>query len=358
MTKKTIAVLKKARKYYRATKTSEFVKKYYKENKNKDIKYLRNIWNRNFYWDFFFQSMPNSIKSNEYVPHDFYGYKIESTFNDEHTALYVKDKNMYDRIFGNFGVKLPKTIFRCYNHIFMDESYTTIEDIGSFVKNIKQDIIVKQANYLPGGGEGVEKYVFSKGSLINSSDGKHIDVDALKANLEGNFIVQEIVQQHPQLAKYHPSSLNTIKVYSYRSVKTNKIEILMATFRTGGNNSFLDNASNGGLMVGLEIDEFNEAKLKEYGFDKWGNHSSKQLDTNTSFKDNEIPNFPEIIKAIEKLSNLVPYQRLIGWDFSLNEKGEPVFIELNIGSGVWGMQVANGKPVFGEFTAEIKDYIT
>ena len=44
-------------------------------------------------------------------------------------------------------------------------------------------------------------------------------------------------------------------------------------------------------------------------------------------------------------------------DFSINESGEPVMIELNIGSGVWGQQSSNGMPLFGDFTSEIKEYI-
>ena len=257
---------------------------------------------------------------------------------------------MYDRIFGNSGVRLPKTLFRCYNSLFMDENYKTIKDINSFVKNIKQDIIVKQANYLQGGGEGVEKYIFSKGNIINCEDKKCLDVDELKIKLKGNFIVQEIVVQHPKLSKYHPSSLNTLKVYSYRSVKTNETCVLMTTFRTGANNSFLDNASSGGLMVGLKIDSLNEAKLREYGF-------AFHPDTKIEFKDSEIPNFPAIIKSVKKLANFVPYQRLIGWDFGIDVNGDPVLIELNIGSGVWGHQIANGEPLFGDFSSEVKEYI-
>ena len=75
------------------------------------------------------------------------------------------------------------------------------------------------------------------------------------------------------------------------------------------------------------------------------------------FKDNEIPKFPLVVDSFKRLANFVPYQRLIGWDFTIDSNGEPVLIELNTGSGVWGLQATNGRPLFGEFTTEIKEYL-
>ena len=353
---KVILKLKSIRKYYRSKRTSRFVKKYYKQNKHKDIEYSRNIWNNNFYWDFFFQSLPHSKKSPNFVPQDFYGSKIESNLNDLDTLNNVKDKNMYDKVFGNSGVKLPKTIFRCYNHIFMDADYYTINNINDYIKNIRQDIIIKQANYLHGGGEGVEKYIFSNNELQNSNN--KLNIEDLKTKLKGNFIVQEVIKQHPELSKYHPSSLNTLKVYAYRSVKSNIVFAIMGSLRMGTGNTFLDNVSNGGLSVGLKIDKTsNKAILREYGLDQWNNFFDHHPDTKVKFKDNEIPNFPLVVDSVKRLANFVPYQRLIGWDFTIDTNGEPVLIELNTGSGVWGLQATNGRPLFGDFTSEIKEYI-
>ena len=48
----------------------------------------------------------------------------------------------------------------------------------------------------------------------------------------------------------------------------------------------------------------------------------------------------------------MPYLRLIGWDFTINDHNEVVFIELNDGPGIEIMQLCNG-PVFGDYTDEI-----
>lgn len=354
--KKIILSSKNIWRYYNAKKTSHFVKKYYKENKYKGIDYSKNIWNDNVYWDFYFQSLPHSINSSYFVPYDYFVYKIEPFLNESRTNIYANDKNMYDKVFSNVGVKLPKTFFRCMNNILMDDEYDNIYDINSFFKKISEDIIIKKGRDTQG-GKGIEKYTKVDGKFINVDNGIPISIDNLKNIHNGNFVVQEIIKQHPFLGKFHLYSLNTIRVQSYRSVKTNKVSILMAIIRMGVGKSYVDNVSSGGISVGLKIDSNNHATLREFSFDKWGNYCKTHPDTKIKFKDSQIPNFHLIVESVEKLSNSVPYQRIIGWDFTINEFGEPVLIELNTGSGIWGLQRDNGLPLFGDFTFEIIDYL-
>jgi hypothetical protein len=139
---KFISKIKKAKKKFNSRKGNIYVKKYYQKNKNNDIEFLKNIWKKNDYWDFYFQSAPNSIKSSKFVPLDYYNYKVLPNLNDPFTRIYVQDKNMFDKVFGNMGVKLPKTIFRCMNNIFMDADYNEIADIDEYITNIDQDILL------------------------------------------------------------------------------------------------------------------------------------------------------------------------------------------------------------------------
>jgi len=355
--KNFVSFIKRTFKKYRARKFNNFVKQFYKENKHKKIIFSKNIWNKNFYWDHYYQSFPHCVKSSNYVPYDYYNYKILPSLNDLRTKSYVQDKNMFDKIFANSGVKLPKTIFRCMNYIFMDEHYNNIDDINDYIKNINCDIIIKQAN-ISYGGLGVEKYIYSNGSLLNIQDNEKLNILKFKEMFNGDFIVQEVVRQHLTLGEYHPHSLNTLKIISYRSLTNNEVSILLAHLRIGVNESFVDNMVMGGLSVGININSNNEAKLMENAIGYWGGGPyTEHPNTNTIFKDKKIEKFDLIIDNIKKLSNIVPYQRLIGWDFSINENGEPVLIESNYGSNIEVLQISNGKPLFGDFTGEVKDYL-
>lgn len=350
-------IIKSVMRYLQSQKTNVEVRKFYKENKNSEIKYSKNIWSNNHYWDFYYQRYSHSKKSKYYLPYNYFVYKIQPNLNSDKYALYVEDKNMYDRVFGSMGVRLPRTIFRCSNYIYMDEHYNTIENIDSYIQNIRQNIFVKKAidSY---GGVDIEKYIYKDGILVNGKSNEILNIQELFKKFEGNFVVQEEIIQYEALGKLHPHSLNTLRIESYRSVKTNKVHVLMASLRIGNNKSIVDNVSSGGFAVGLKIDDSNEAKLRKYSFKPFSNDQiSHHPLSNIEFENYRIPNFPLVVKAIEKLSNVIAYQRIISWDFSIDESGEPVLIELNKTGGIWASQEVNESPFFGEFSNEVKEYL-
>ena len=349
--------IKSVIRYLKSRKTNIEIREFYKKNKNGENKFLKNIWSRNYYWDYYYQRRPNSKRSKYYLPYNYFIYKIQPKLNSDKYALFVEDKNMYDRVFGNMGVRLPKTVFRCSNYIYMDENYNTIEDIDSFIGNIQQNIIVKKAidSY---GGADVEKYIYKEGKLVNAKNNNGLKIKELFDKYEGNFIAQEEIIQHKALGKFHPYSLNSLRIESYRSVKTNKVHVLMGALRMGNNKSFVDNIYSGGFGVGLKIDENHEAKLRKFSFKPFSNEQiSHHPFTNIEFENYKIPNFPLIVESIIKLSNVIAYQRIISWDFSIDENGKPVLIELNKIGGIWASQEANEAPFFGAFSSEVKEFI-
>jgi len=344
-------------RYFIAQKTNLEVRRFNKKDNTPKFSYIKNVWNKNYSWDYYYQRHSNSERSKYYVPYDYYTYKVQPYLNNNEYSLYVFDKNMYDKVFGNMGVKLPKTFFRCYNYVYMDGSYCNIDDINSYVSNIDHNIIIKMANHTSG-GKDVEKYIFKNGKLIHAGNNKEFNVEELKNKFDGNFIVQEEIIQHKDLAKFHPYSLNSLRIESYRSVVTNEVHVLMGAMRFGSNKSFVDNVSNGGYAVGIKIDNNNEAKLREFCFQPFSNDKfSFHADTGIKFKDSIIPNFPLVVEAVKKLSNAIAYQRVISWDFSVDEEGKPVLIELNKTGGIWGPQELNEAPFFGKFSEEVKEYL-
>lgn len=62
--------------------------------------------------------------------------------------------------------------------------------------------------------------------------------------------------------------------------------------------------------------------------------------------------------GVQRLSNVVPYQRIISWDFTIDHEGNPVFIEMNRTGGIWGAQESSGKPFFGKHSDEVKEYLS
>ncbi|MBO4556686.1 MAG: hypothetical protein J5706_07990, partial [Elusimicrobiales bacterium] len=69
------------------------------------------------------------------------------------------------------------------------------------------------------------------------------------------------------------------------------------------------------------------------------------------YKDFVIPNYIGIIETIKRLHCQLPYFNIVGWDFTVDELGDPVLIEFNLKPAQ--NQIGCGLPTFGELTDEV-----
>ena len=58
----------------------------------------------------------------------------------------------------------------------------------------------------------------------------------------------------------------------------------------------------------------------------------------------------------------IPQVRIVNWDFTIDQDGEPILIEANMkndvqAGSIWLPQMAHGKGAFGENTAKILQYL-
>ncbi len=155
----------------------------------------------------------------------------------------------------------------------------------------------------------------------------------------GEYIIQEIISQHPALDRVNPFCLNSIRIITVLS-RDKKVKILAAMLRTSAGNFPIDNFSLGGIVVGIDLEN---GKLKRSGFIKGERICTMTHHpvTGVAFEDFRIPYWHDIkdlvIKAQETFSEL----RAIGWDIAVTPKG-PVIIEGNLEWGTAGIQAANG----------------
>ena len=97
--------------------------------------------------------------------------------------------------------------------------------------------------------------------------------------------------------------------------------------RFGIGKSYVDNASSGGILIGIDLDQ---GTLKEIGHLKMkfgGTEYRKHPDSNFVFAGFKIPYFNEVCELVIKGVQYLP-DRYIGWDIAISHKG-PVIIEAN-----------------------------
>jgi hypothetical protein len=270
------------------------------------------------------------------VPENIYQADIEPSLNNSHTGHFLANKSLYNTWFDQ--------------NLFPGDYVHQIDGelLGRDLKTVSKSEILDQFDYLnfpvvmkpnvqSNGGKEVT-FINSAGELIRQIEERD------------NFVVQEMIHQHPEMARYHPDSLNTVRVYVYRSVVTNEPVVLHAALRSG-NGTRLDNVSAGGLVSMIRED----GSLSEYAVNRLGRVYRQHPLTGQVF-DGIIPKYEQLIEISKKISRKIFHIRVIGLDMCMDKDGNWRCIEVNTKSHSIRFSQYFGVPFFREYTQEVIDY--
>jgi hypothetical protein len=331
---RSIAALKKSGKYrcYPLLESMPVIKRY-------------SFW-ENFYtrWlDFYFSIYGSPDPS--FIPEPVY-YRIEACLNHRMLTYAVKEKNFYNKFIPD--VSTPETIVRRINGLYYNSQFRKIE-VEQVLELLKEhDKVILKPSVESGGGSSIR--VFERNDRGLSDKENVFDEQFLKAYTK-DFIIQEYVVQHAYFSRFNPSSNNTVRVFTYRSVKDDTVNILHCLLRVGAKGSFLDHDHLGGVV--LSINEQN--RLNPYAIDIYGNKTTSVNGMDISTLD-QVPTMNDIKKTAIKIAGDIYYGRLLALDFTVDRSGNPLMLEINCWrNGISQYQMHNGG-LFREFTEEILDY--
>ncbi|PID29641.1 MAG: hypothetical protein CR982_02330 [Candidatus Cloacimonadota bacterium] len=306
-------------------KSREFLSKNFKGYKDLS-------WNK-------YYSFSNGKFDCNYIPRDLYTLYIEPNLNNHKLATATSDKCFLDILFGKDSV-LP-FIGKFTNKFFYDENNLIVskEKLKENILSSNKNIVAKKAI---GSAQGRGVFFLSPKECIDF-------LDNLKQN--ETYVFQFEFKQAKELANFHPSSLNTVRVTSLRL--KDKIVICSCYFRLGKNNSRVDNASARGIYCGVS----KEGVITEKAYDNHCNTYDKHPTSNVEFKNFKIPNFEKIKDFTIKKHHYLQNFSIVSWDITLDESLEPKIVEINLkDQAVNPHQVANGA-LFGEYTEEVLELL-
>lgn len=158
-----------------------------------------------------------------------------------------------------------------------------------------------------------------------------------------DFVVQKVLRQHPFFASYNSSSVNIVRITTLNL--HGEVMVLGAVLRIGPPGSFCDLVSSGGsnpLVIGLdEKGQLGDKAVDVEAIKVYHDVFGKEIS-------GAIPAFGEMVSKVLSLHEKLPKCKLIGWDMTVDEKGEIVCVEYNPQvPGVIQTQLADG-PVFGK----------
>lgn len=273
-----------------------------------------------------------------YIPDSYYYAIIDKSLTNGLDANIADDKNLYDLYFQD--VNRPITIVRKVKGVYLDASYKIISEDEAVAKCVinKSAILKPSINTCAGAG-----IIF-----WHENDGILPLRKALSENT--SMIVQNIIVQHDFMASFTNSCINTMRIVSL--MWENEIYITSSVLIMGGPTAKTNHLHAGGIVCGVMPD----GRLREIAFD--GNlNEYRQHPNGIIFANTKIPNYDKCVALVKKLApRMSNVAKLLNWDITLDQYGEPLLIEVNL---TWGgsVQIAAG-PAFGDMTKEILDYVT
>ncbi|MCI8666528.1 MAG: hexapeptide transferase [Dorea sp.] len=269
-----------------------------------------------------------------YMPDDLYYGELVPYFSNTQFRRFAEDKCYHDVWFND--LIRPNTVCKNIAGVFYNEQREIIqkEQAISLCIRHESEIIVK-----PSIDSG-------EGRLIHFFHPKKDEASKLKkilSDMKANFIVQDVLKQHSVLERMNPSSLNTIRVVSF--LFEGEVHILSTILRIGAENARVDNIGAGGFACPIHKD----GRL----FKKGVNRKAEWVEQNArgiKFSEITVPALEKVIEIIKRKHKILAHFKIIGWDFSIDQDENPVFIEYNLCPGQ--NQITCG-PTFGDLTERV-----
>lgn len=148
---------------------------------------------------------------------------------------------------------------------------------------------------------------------------------------EGPWLVEELIVQAEATAAWNASSVNTIRLCSFR-VEGHGSRVSHAFIRVGRAGSVVDNGGAGGIFASIAPET---GILCTDGADESGHTYAVHPDSGKPFKGEQIPRWEELLGICREVhATLPPEFHYVGFDFALTDAGWV------LGEGNWGQYVA------------------
>ena len=133
---------------------------------------------------------------------------------------------------------------------------------------------------------------------------------------KGPHIVEELIRQAPEMAIFHPASVNTVRYETW--CENEKVTPMISFIRMGRGGSVVDNAGAGGVFASVDV---NSGIVKTDGVTEYGQRFEIHPDSGVAIKGFQVPRWEELKAVAEQAAKSVPEQPCVAWDFALSDVG-------------------------------------
>lgn len=256
-------------------------------------------------------------------------WSILEKINPYEQVVSLQNKALCDKYLPE--IPFPKVFVRSIEGILYDKDMQPIhiDDACNLLANTHGFIVKPSIDTLCGNG------------VIKVTKNNRTTEEYCKSILESlrqsgsNFIAQELLCQHPDIARLNPTSINSCRVTTiYLNGKMSYSVVL----KVGKKDSIKDNW-NSSYLIGVD----SNGQLKSSGYDFYLN-KVQQTDNGIIFKGLQLPCFEKMINAVQEWhQQYLPQCGIVGWDVFVDNNDNISVIEVNLTCpGIVAEQLASG----------------
>ena len=154
--------------------------------------------------------------------------------------------------------------------------------------------------------------------------------DYLGKTREGSYLIQDVLEQHPDVARFHPTSLNTMRIWIHQT-DPGRWEMFCANLRMGVDQMTIDNNSAGGIGTSVDVETgrlgpaVRRARDPERGdtLQEYAEHPT----TGVRIEGETVPMWREVVSLCGRTGALFPFYGFMGVDIGMG-KDHPWVIEV------------------------------
>lgn len=163
----------------------------------------------------------------------------------------------------------------------------------------------------------VKPLSLSCGDGIEIIDMNRVDGFLQKVKAGEAFMVEELLKNHPQMARLNPDAVQTMRVETCID-KEGGFHLLGAFVMIGAPHSNVSNCHSGGVMCNLDR---NTGKIVSDGYNPNGWSVAESPATKVPLHGFDIPYYDQLESFVKELAFVLPEARYVGWDVAITPEG-------------------------------------
>ena len=177
----------------------------------------------------------------------------------------------------------------------------------------------------------------SQGSLQTYND---IDIIIENVQKGNHYMIEEVIVNHPDVAKVNPDSVNTLRVETCLDSKGD-FHLLNVLFMVGSTKTIVSNCHSGGMMCHVDM---KTGCIDNAGYNPKGIWYEVHPASGIKLRGYKLPYIDKLEEYIKGVCQVMPNARYVGWDVVITPDGFEL-IEGNFCPGQC-TQVCDGIPKY------------